>query len=224
MIVDKAIKKIFKEITKYLFARPSIELARRWPVHFNILMMRKLNEIQLSTEQLKYIAITVKEKAFCKLLIFGLGNDSMFWLKLNGGGVTVFLEDNIDWLQKITKKSKDLIVFPVNYNTKITDWKMLLESPSLLDMTLPENVEKEEWDIIFVDAPGGWNDQTSGRMKSIYLSSRLVKNSCDIFVHDCNREVEDIYCNKYLKKENLKQEIKTQGVFLRHYYITNNST
>lgn len=215
-------KKIFKVITKFLFGRLSIELARRWPLHFNILVMRNINEIQLSTEQLKYIAITIKEKAFCKLLIFGLGNDSLFWLKLNRGGVTVFLEDNIDWLQKITKRSKNLISFPVNYNTKITEWKMLLESPSLLDMELPDYVEKEEWDIIFVDAPGGWNDQTPGRMKSIYLASRLVKNSCDIFVHDCNREIEDNYCNKYLKKENLIIEIKTQGVFLRHYYITNN--
>ncbi len=216
--------KIFKKNTIYLFAWLSIELAIRWPLHFNILMMIKLNEIQLSTEQLKYLAITVKEKAFCKLLIFGLGNDSMFWLKLNRGGVTVFLEDNINWLQYITKKSKDLITFQVNYNTKITDWRMLLESPSLLDMTLPENVEKEDWNVIFVDAPVGGEGQHAGRMQSIYLASRLIKNSCDIFVHDCNRVVEDIYCNKYLKKENLKKEIKTQGVFLRHYYITNNST
>jgi glucuronoxylan 4-O-methyltransferase len=217
-------KKTFKKITKYFFARPSIELARIWPLHLNISVMRRLNEIQLSAEQLKVIVITVKAKAPCKLLIFGLGNDSVFWLKLNRGGVTIFLENNNDWFQKITKRSKDLIVFLVNYNTQRNDWKLLLESPSLLDMTLPNNVAKEEWDVIFVDAPEGWNDQTSGRMKSIYLSSKLVKNSGDIFVHDCNREVEDIYCNKFLKKENLKKEIKAPSGFLRHYHITNRST
>jgi len=224
MIIEKVIKKIYIPITKFFFGRLSIELARRWPTHLNISAMRKFNNIQLSTEQLKYIAITVKEKPFCKLLIFGLGNDSLFWLKLNKGGVTIFLEDNIEWLKKITKRSKGIIAYPVNYNTRITDWKLLLESPSLLEMTLPDKVEKEEWDVIFVDAPGGWNDQTLGRMKSIYLSSRLVKSLCDIFVHDCNREVEDIYCNKYLKEENLIKEIKTQGVFLRHYHIINNLT
>ena len=186
--------------------------------------MRRSNNIQLSVEQLKYISMAVKEKAPCKLLIFGLGNDSVFWFKLNRGGVTIFLEDNKDWLQRITKRSKYLTAFLVNYNTQVNDWKMLLESPSLLDMDVPNNVEKEEWNFILVDAPHGFNDQSPGRMKSIYLSSRLIKNSGDIFVHDCDREVEDNYCNNFLKKENLKIEIKAPIGFLRHYHITSRST
>ena len=113
-------------------------------------------------------------------------------------------------VEKNHKKIKRYNRTPVNYNTRITDWKTLLEYPSLLDMTLPGYVEEEEWDVIFVDAPGGWNDQTPGRMKSIYLSSRLVKNSYDIFVHDCNREVEDIYCNKYLKKKIYSLRLKNK--------------
>ena len=100
---------------------------------------------------------------------------------------------------------------------------MLLESPSLLDMTLPKNVEREEWDVILVDAPAGLNDQSPGRMKSIFLSSRLVKNSGDVFVHDCNREVEDIYCNNFLKKENLQIEISAPTGSLRHYHISTRS-
>lgn len=213
-------KNIIKKIIKYLFARPSIELARLWPLHFNISVMRRLNEIMLSAEQLQAIAMTVKAKAPCKLLVFGLGNDSLFWLKLNRGGVTIFLEDNNDWFQKITNRSKKLIAFLVNYDTRINDWKILLESPSLMEMNLPNNIAKEEWDIILVDAPEGWNNQTPGRMKSIYLSSKLIKNSGEIFVHDCDREVEDIYSNKFLKKENLKIEIKAPDGFLRHYHIT----
>jgi len=175
-------------------------------------------------EQLKVISTTVKEKAPCKLLIFGLGNDSVFWSKLNRGGITIFFEDNKNWFQKITKRSKNLTAFLVNYNTKRSDWKMLLESPSLLDMTLPDTVEKEEWDVILVDAPEGLSDQNSGRMKSIFLSSRLVRNLGDIFVHDCDREVEDIYCNNFLKKENLKIEIKGPTGLLRHYHLTNHSS
>jgi uncharacterized protein (TIGR01627 family) len=217
-------KMIYKKITKSVFARPSIELASLLPLHPIIFVMRKLNEIQLSVEQLKVIAMTVKRKAPCKLLIFGLGYDSVFWFKLNRGGVTIFLEDNKDWFQKITKKSSYLIAFLVNYNTKRADWQMLLKYPSLLDMTLPNNVEKEEWDIILVDGPDGWNDQTPGRMKSIYLASRLVKNLGDIFVHDCNREVEDIYSNKFIKKDNLKIEVKAPVGLLRHYRIINRST
>lgn len=214
-------KKNVKRIIKRLFARPSIELAILWPLHPNLSVMRRLNRIQLAVEQLKAIAITVKDKAPCKLLVFGLGNDSMFWLRLNRGGVTIFLENNDDWFHQITKRSKKLMAFLVRYNTQVSDWEMLLEFPSLLDMTLPNEVIKEDWDVIVVDAPEGWNDQTPGRMKSIYLSSRLVKESGDIFVHDCNRKVEDVYCNKFLKKKNLKIEIKSPGGFLRHYHITN---
>ena len=167
-------KKILKKIIKYLFAWPSIELTRLWPSHFNISVMRKLNGIQLSSEQLKVIFTTIKRKAPCKLLVFGLGNDSVFWSKLNRGGVTIFLEDNKDWLQNVTKRSKGMTAFLVNYNTRRKDWKVLLESPSLFNMALPNDVEKEEWDVVLVDGPAGWNDKTPGRMKSIFLSLRLI--------------------------------------------------
>jgi hypothetical protein len=217
-------KQALNKITKYLGARPSIELARLWPSHLTLSVMRKLNEIHLRTGLLQVITLTVKHKAPCNLLIFGLGNDSVFWSRLNRGGVTIFLEDNLHWFQKITKKSKNLTAFLVNYHTKRSDWQMLLESPSLLDMPLPNNVEKEKWDIILVDAPEGVSDQSPGRMKSIYLSSRLVKDAGDIFIHDCQRKVEDIYSNKFIKKENLAREIQSPGGFLRHYHITHRPT
>ena len=213
-----------KSIIKYLFARLSIELACLWPTYFQIAVMRKLNGIQLSPEQLKVISTTIRSKAPCKLLVFGLGNDSVFWSRLNRGGITIFLEDSQDWLQRFTNRSPEITAFLVNYNTQRKDWKMLLEHPSLLDMTLCDDVEQEEWDVILVDAPAGWNDQTLGRMKSIFLSSRLIKTSGDVFVHDCDREVEDIYCNHFLKEENLKMEIEAPVGFLRQYHITNRST
>lgn len=215
-------KKTLKEIMKYRLA--SIKLAIFWPSHFNISVMRKFNGIQLSTEQLKVIYTTIERKAPCKLLVFGLGNDSVFWSSINRGGVTVFLENNKDWFQRITKRSKDIKAFLVNYDTKRKDWKMFLEDTSLLNMTLPNEVGKEEWDVILVDAPTGDNDENPGRMKSIFLSSILIKNSGDIFVHDCDREVEDVYCNKFLRKENMIGEIRAPIGFLRQYHITNHST
>ncbi len=217
-------KKHIKRIIKHLFAWWSIELAILWPIHFTISVMRKVNGIQLTAAHLSAIAVCVKDKAPSKLLVFGLGNDSLFWLRLNRGGVTLFLEENGNWFHQMMKKSKEVTAFLVKYNTQISDWRMLLEHQSLLKMTLPNEVVKEKWDIIIIDAPEGWNDQTTGRMKSIYQSSRLIKKSGDIFVHDCNREVEDVYCNKFLKKENLKIEIKAPVGFLRHYHMTNRST
>jgi len=170
-------------------------------------------------EQLRLISVTVKDKSPCRLLVFGLGNDSVFWSVLNRSGVTVFLEDNKDWYEKITQRSKNLTAYLVNYHTKRNEWKTLLESPSLLDMNLPNDILTQEWNVILVDAPAGWNDQSTGRMKSIFLASQLVGNSGDVFVDDCDREVENNYSTTFLKKENLKTEIQSQTGLLRHYHI-----
>lgn len=214
-------KKIFAQIVRYFFAKPSIDWAKFWPSSYNISIMKRLNRIQLSATQLKVIASIVKEKAPCKLLIFGLGYDSLFWVKLNKGGITAFLEDDKDWFRDITGKSKHIKAFLIDYHTKINDWKIFLESPFLLDMTLPGNIDKEQWDIILIDAPKGYEDHNPGRMKGIFLSTKLIGNSGDIFVHDCNREVEDIFCSKFFKTDNLKTEIKAPIGLLRHYHIKN---
>lgn len=216
-------KVILKKIIKSILARLSVTLSRTWPSHFNISLMKRLNEIQLSTMQLKVICATIKRKTPCRLLVFGLGNDSSFWASLNRNGTTVFLEDNEEWFEKITEKLKNIKAFLVSYNTQRKDWMTMLENESLLEMTLPDDVGNEAWDIILVDAPAGWNDENPGRMKSIFLSSRLIRNSGDIFVHDCDREVEEIYCDKFLQKENLKTEIKATIGFLRHYRIIHRS-
>ena len=217
-------KSILGEIVPRLLAWPTAELCRRWPSHFTISVMRTLNGIQLSPEQLQLISTTIRGKAPCRLLVFGLGNDSVFLQNLNRGGITIFIEDDRGWFHKITTRSKGLTAFLVDYTTQRKDWRMLLEHPSLLSMSLPHDVENEEWDVILVDAPSGWDDQTPGRMVSIFLSSRLVKGSGDIFVHDCNREVEAVYCNSFLKNENLKTEIEAPVGSLRHYHMANRST
>jgi hypothetical protein len=207
-----------------IFAKLSIQLAVNRPTRFNIYVMKILNKIQLSTEQLKVICTTIRSIAPCKLLVFGLGNDSLFWSCVNRCGDTVFIEDDKDWFIKITKKSKDIKAFLINYDTRRKDWERFLEDTFLLNMDLPHDVEKEAWDIILVDAPAGWKDHHPGRMKSIFLASRLIKNSGNVFVHDCNREVEDIYCNKFLGKENLKMEVRAPVGLLRHYKIIKHST
>jgi IRX15/IRX15L/GXM len=217
-------KKAVEKYLSFLHRVLRIELTRICPSDSNISKMRELNEIQLSSEQLQVIIKAVKSTPSCRLLVFGLGNDSMFWSKLNRGGLTVFLEDNKDWLEKITRRSKRITAFLVHYNTQRKDWKKLLESPSLLNMSLPNEVKREKWDVILVDGPEGWKDFHPGRMKSIYLSSRLIKDPGHIFVHDCDREIEDAYCNHFLKKKNMKMEIAGLRGVLRHYKMTGPAT
>jgi glucuronoxylan 4-O-methyltransferase len=216
-IVKNAIN-FFRFIAAALFlSNLSMKLAIFWPSNINIFVMRMLNGIQFSTAQLKSIILTIKKNAPCKLLVFGLGNDSLLWSNLNKNGTTFFIEDSKDWLEKVTGKYSNIKAFLVNYNTKVKDWEKLLKDTAALSMPLPEEIEKEKWDIILVDAPAGFYEEHPGRMKSIYISSKLIKESGNIFVHDCNRTVEDNYCDEFLKEENLISEIKGGKVFLRHY-------
>lgn len=198
-------------------AAPSVGLACLWPSLWMISYMRRLNDIQLSAEQLQTIERVVKAKAPCRFLVFGLGNDSVFWHRLNRRGQTVFLEDNPAWFDKVTRQLPTIQAHLVNYETRRSDWQRLLATPSLLAMTLPDNLAAEPWDVIFVDAPPGYDDQVPGRMKSIYLAANIITKPGDIFVHDCDREVEDVYCNTFLKPQNLKAEVKAPVGFLRHY-------
>lgn len=221
--LEKTMRKFIKKQLRHFFTKPSAQLARLWPTYLNLSIMRWMYEIQLGVEQLHLIMKAIKSHSRCRFLVFGLGNDSLFWSTINHDGVTIFLEDDQQWFEKVTKTSPTLRAFLVQYGTQRRDWKKLLESQSSLEMALPKEVEKTGWDVVLVDAPAGWGDQTPGRMKSIYAASRLVKKTGDIFVHDCEREVEDAYCNYFLKDENLKVAVAHPEGWLRHYCVFNRS-
>lgn len=208
-----------RKVILHLIARPSVEIAALLPSKRSISLMKRLNGLLLSTSQILAIAHLAKQKAPCNMLIFGLGFDSVFWHRVNRGGLTIFLEDNQVWLRNITGKSKLIRAYAVDYGTKMKDWRKYLDDPALNQMDLPPIVKEQRWDIILVDAPEGWSDDTPGRMKSIYLASKLVKPGGDVFVHDCNRQVEDAFCNKFLGPQNLVVEFKSPAGFLRHYRI-----
>ena len=210
-------RNLLKTSLEKILVVPVIKTARKWPSLPLIVAVRLLNGIQMTARQLQLIMKTIQKKAPCKFLVFGLGNDSVFWSLLNKGGETVFLEDNPVWYHKITKRTPEIKAYLVTYDTLRKDWKRLLESPALLEVSLPESVKEKNWDIVLVDAPAGYDDNTPGRMKSIYTASKLVKDSGDVFVHDCNREVEDTFCDNFLKEENLSSEIKSSIGNLRQY-------
>jgi uncharacterized protein (TIGR01627 family) len=211
---------IVKAVTRIAPARRLVVmLASRLLTPRFLNLMKAANSIVLDPHEIKAIATTVKEKAPCRFLIFGAGNDSLFWAMLNRRGTTVFLEDNRSWFEKIAREHPDLDIGIVNYATELRQWKSLLESPQALYMSLPERIVHKEWDVILVDGPAGWNDEDPGRMKSIYMASRLVAPDGHVFVHDCNRQIEQVYCDRFLGKDNLVAEIS----LLRHYRLRHGS-
>lgn len=216
----KKVRFFLREKIRKSLGKLSIRLYIRCPSQRLIKIMQRLNYIQLSPEQMELIINSINMNKQCKLLVFGLGNDSVLWNDINYTGKTIFIEDNKLWFQKIMNNYK-LSAHLVDYATKRSQWKSLLESPERLTMSLPEEIEKEKWDVILVDAPGGYDDSTTGRMKSIFLATKLIKKDGDIFVHDCERQVEKIYCDRFLKEENFKVEIEARNGHLRYYKITN---
>jgi hypothetical protein len=94
-------------------------------------------------------------------------------------------------------------------------WKDFLDSPAVFDLKLPAKVDAVRWDVILEDAPAGWYETAPGRMKSIAAASRMAGKAGDVFVHDCNCVVEELFSDSYLKNENLIAEVQK----LRHFRI-----
>ncbi|MBS0655642.1 MAG: TIGR01627 domain-containing protein [Verrucomicrobia bacterium] len=181
------------------------------------------NPGQLSVAEYSLIAETLTSHSPCNMLVFGLGNDSDLWHRLNQHGTTLFLENNAFWYDKICTDFPQVNALLVEYNTTRPQWKSLLkrdkEEELLLD--LPSHVWDTKWDLIFVDAPEGWADDKPGRMQSIYTAAKLASKSggCHIFVHDCHRKVEAAFSSKYLGDRHLQCELDR----LRHYYVKGSS-
>ncbi|NET41544.1 hypothetical protein [Okeania sp. SIO2B3] len=180
------------------------------------------NPGQMSFQEYAYITNVIGGKVPGNFLIFGVGQDSLLWLGVNRGGKTVFLEDDKDWLNQVKVGCENSIeAYLVEYGTRVYLWKSLLEEYSqgndCLWMVLPEKVLFTKWDFILVDAPAGYSEEKPGRMKSIYMAAKLAMKSgnTDIFIHDCDREVEDIYSDYFFDKGYLINQVHK----LKHYSL-----
>jgi uncharacterized protein (TIGR01627 family) len=178
-------------------------------------VIRWAADIQLSVDELGLAITAIAQKRPCRLLVFGLGNDTPLWMRVNRGGTTVFIEDDEAWFRRVLARHRRAKAHLVSYRTQRAEWRGLLASTERLSMTLPDEVERARWDVILVDAPAGYEDSSPGRMMSIALARRLASDGADIFVHDCDRLVEQEYCDRLLKPENLQAEV---GI-IRHYRL-----
>lgn len=157
-----------------------------------------LDGVQLEAVELRPIVAAIQERLNCSLLVFGCGRDSPFWEKINRDGTTVFLEDNPEWAANARARLTSATVHTVTYDTKLPEWRRLLDTPSKLRLDLPEQISARRWDIILVDGPAGFNDAQPGRMKSIYTAAQLVAEGGRVFVHDCQRPAEHAFASRYL--------------------------
>ena len=176
------------------------------------------NQGQGSYEEYRYIHDLIAARCPCSLLVFGVGKDSILWIEANSGGRTAFIEHEPEWIAETYRRLPGAEIHQVVYGTRRPQWKRLLERRDLLFMEdLNNDVLATAWDIIFVDSPQGGHKGRPGRMKSIYTASVLARRSpqVDVLLHDCDREVERAYGDRYFGPHLLVRQIRT----LRHYHV-----
>lgn len=202
-----------KQTIKSVVAIPSFKAYQLVPCRPTLHVLRKTHNIQMTADEMSGIIAAIRAKPNCRLLVFGVGNDSPLWAWINRDGRTVFLEDSVEWTAIVKGRNPDLKILNVQYTTRADEWRELFDRPDRLSMELPAEVRENDWDVVIVDAPVGWYDSSPGRMQSIFMAKRLAVAGGDIFVHDNDREIEQKYCDHFLQPEKL---VNAVGL-LRHY-------
>ena len=178
--------------------------------------MKKKNKGLMSKNQYLAIAKELNNLSPCNLLVFGLGEDSYLWNSINKGGVTIFLEDNIEWINSMNDGS--LKVEHVTYKTSIENQKDIGFIPEKLELPLSDEVLNYKYDFIIVDAPLGHQPprplKGPGRMSSIFMASKLIKKNGIAVIDDMGRPIERQYAFHFFGQENLIKFIENKvGIF-----------
>jgi hypothetical protein len=174
-------------------------------------------DISLTPDELLPIVRAVLAVSGCRLLVFGCGNDSLLWEKVNEGGTTAFLDDDVDRLSDARSKLTRGIAAGVQYRTRVADWRAQLDAGDALLLDLPDAIGAKPWDVILVNGPAGQRDDLPGRAQSIVTARRLVAAGGTIFVHDCERLLEREFCARYLGEE--RRLVSVAGRALLNGYV-----
>ncbi|XP_016446073.1 glucuronoxylan 4-O-methyltransferase 1-like [Nicotiana tabacum] len=194
----------------------------------NTTPQQKLDEISITSNILD-------KKSPCNFLVFGLGHDSLMWHTLNFGGRTIFLDEDVIWIEKIKKKFPMLESYHVTYDSKVKEANVLMEAGKKPDCTaiadpryskcqlalkgLPNEIYDIKWDLIMVDAPTGFHENAPGRMTAIYTAGMMARNKengeTHVFVHDVHRNIEDKFSKAFLCDGYMKKQVGK----LRHFTI-----
>eukprot|EP00929_Paragymnodinium_shiwhaense_P033888 TRINITY_DN18524_c0_g2_i1.p1 TRINITY_DN18524_c0_g2~~TRINITY_DN18524_c0_g2_i1.p1 ORF type:complete len:286 (+),score=38.92 TRINITY_DN18524_c0_g2_i1:106-963(+) len=158
----------------------------------------------MQVEEYFYWMKYVRDHAPQRLLVWGLGFDSVLLSTLNAGGTTAFLEGNADWVKKTDNKDLNYKSYnPDTFRTTVPTWYDFLKHPHA--SPLPQQFGVDCWDTILVDAPTGYRprgcDDCAGRAVPIYTAREDVikcleagkyasEQVVSIFVHDNNRPAE----------------------------------
>ncbi|KAJ6288692.1 hypothetical protein OIU76_024637 [Salix suchowensis] len=190
---------------------------------------RSNDSFHMSHAEIKPISDVLRKcSSPCNFLVFGLTHETLLWKALNHNGRTVFIEENRYYAAYYEELHPEIDVFDVQYTTKMEEMRDLIASTKkqiknecrpvqnllfseckLGINDLPNHVYEVDWDVILVDGPRGDGPEGPGRMAPIFTAGVLARNKkasnakTHIFVHDYYRNVERIYGDEFLCRENL---------------------
>ena len=154
--------------------------------------------ILLSVQQIEAIAGAMyTRQPVCRMLVFGCGNDSPLWFALNKKGRTVFLETSVAWINKVRSNASSLEIchYELPENVSVSS---CLEADTLPEVNPPAVLFEEEWDVILIDGPPGFQPGQPGRALPIMWASQVRSSRTHVFLHDFQRPLEKLYGTKYL--------------------------
>ena len=203
---------------------------------------RSNDSFHMSYGEMKSISDVLRRCAPpCNLLVFGLTHETLLWKSLNHNGRTVYIEENRYYAAYFEEIHPEIEVFDVQYTTKAREARELVSaveeaarnecrpvqnllfSDCKLGLNdLPNHVYDLDWDVILVDGPRGDGGDVPGRMSSIFTAAVLARSKksggnhkTHVFVHDYYREIERLYGDEFLCRENLVES----NDMLAHYVL-----
>lgn len=151
-----------------------------------------------------------------KVLVFGLGMDSKMWYLANEKKNIWFIEHDDNYI-KLNSDIDSSCIIKYDYANINVKKSFSLSNDDIENYPIPDIISQNApYDLIIVDAPTGFNDETYGRLLPIYWTAKYFsKHGTIIYVDDVERSLENYCVNKFLSKNILiKQFITT--TFNRH--------